>query len=65
MPKLKTNRAAKKRFRTTKSGKVKYSKSFARHLLTGKSAKRRRNLGKAGILSPEDTVNVKRMLPYD
>lgn len=64
MPKIKTNRAAAKRFRTTKSGKFKRSKSFGAHLLTGKSAKRRRKLRKASLLSREDTRRVKRMLPY-
>lgn len=64
MPKLKTNKSAAKRFKSTKSGKFKRSKAFGAHLLTGKSAKRRRNLRKSTILSPEDVKRVKGMLPY-
>lgn len=64
MPKMKTNRAAKKRFKRTKTGKYKYSQAFARHLMTGKTAKRRRGLRHNGVLSPEDTIHVKDMLPY-
>ncbi|MGI6461645.1 MAG: 50S ribosomal protein L35 [Candidatus Hydrogenedentales bacterium] len=64
MPKMKTNKSASKRFKLTKTGKVKRHKAFASHLKTHKSAKRRRNLRKAVILGPEDADNVKRMLPY-
>ena len=64
MPKMKSNRGAAKRFRKTKSGKCKRSKAFAAHLLTGKSAKRRRNLRKAAILSKADQKRVEAMLPY-
>ena len=64
MPKMKTNRAAAKRFRKTKSGKFKRSHAFTRHLKTCKSAKRRRNLRKRTVMSPEDTVQVRRLLPY-
>lgn len=64
MPKIKSHRGAGKRFRTTKSGKFKRSKAFGAHLLTGKSAKRRRNLRKSCILSAADTPRMKRMLPY-
>jgi len=64
MPKLKTNKSAAKRFKSTKSGKFKRSKAFGAHLLTGKSAKRRRKLRKAGMLSTADVKRVKGMLPY-
>jgi len=64
MPKLKTNKSAAKRFKSTKSGKFKRSKAFGAHLLTSKSAKRRRNLRKAGMLSTADEKRVKGMLPY-
>ena len=63
MPKIKTNRAAAKRFRVTKSGKVKRTRAFTRHLKTGKSAKRRRNLRKAAILTDADEARIKDMLP--
>ena len=62
MPKIKTNRAAAKRFKVTKSGKVKRTRAFTRHLKTGKSAKRRRNLRKAAILTDADEARIKDML---
>jgi len=64
MPKLKTNRSASKRFRRTKNGKFKRSMAFGRHLLTRKSAKRRRKLRTPTMLSAGDAARVKRMLPY-
>ncbi len=65
MPKLKTNKSASKRFKKTKGGKIKRHMAFGRHLLTGKTSKRRRNLRSAEILDSADAGRVKRMLPYD
>jgi len=62
MPKMKRNSSAKKRFKLLKSGKVKYTKSFRRHLLTKKSAKRKRNLRKSAHISSVDVANIKRLL---
>lgn len=64
MPKLKTNRSAVKRFRKTKTGKFKRSMAFGGHLLTGKSAKRRRKLRQATMVSSSDAKRIKRLLPY-
>lgn len=64
MPKMKTNKAAAKRFKRTKNGQFKRNKAFARHILTKKSAKRKRNLRKSAILDKADTAKVRRMLPY-
>ncbi len=64
MPKMKTSRAAAKRFKITKSGKVKRSKAYKSHILTKKSAKRKRNLRKAGLLSSADAKVMKKILPY-
>ncbi len=64
MPKIKSNRAAAKRFSSTKNGGFKRSKAFARHLKTCKSSKRRRNLRSTGMLAPADVDRVKKMLPY-
>jgi len=64
MPKLKTNSGAKKRFRLTKSGKVKYRKAYARHLFTYKAPKRKLHNRGTGILSGPDEKRVKQMLPY-
>ena len=64
MPKLKTNRGAAKRFARTGSGKFKRAQSFKRHILTKKSAKRKRQLRSATLVHPSDTAGVRRMLPY-
>jgi len=64
MPKMKTSRAAAKRFKLTKTGKVKRSKAYKSHILTKKSAKRKRNLRKAGLLSSADAKVMKKILPY-
>lgn len=64
MPKMKTNRAAAKRFKLTASGKVRYGKSFGSHILTSKNAKRKRRLRQSAILAAVDTKAVRRMLPY-
>lgn len=65
MPKLKTVKAAKKRLKITKTGKVKNRRAGKSHLLTGKSRKRKRDLRHADILSDVETKRVRRMLPYD
>lgn len=65
MPKMKTKRAAAKRFSLTGSGKVKYKKMNLRHILTKKAAKRKRQLRSSGILSEAESAKVrKQMLPY-
>lgn len=64
MPKLKTHKGAAKRFRLTASGKVKRGHSHARHILTKKSAKRKRNLDIDALVATPDVPLVKRMLPY-
>jgi large subunit ribosomal protein L35 len=64
MPKLKTHKGAAKRFRLTATGKVKRGHSHARHILTKKSAKRKRNLDVDVIASEADQKPIKRMLPY-
>jgi large subunit ribosomal protein L35 len=62
MPKMKTKRAACKRFKKTGTGKVKYKRAFGRHILTSKSAKRKRSIGKRALASAVDTPELKRML---
>jgi len=64
MPKIKTLRAAAKRFKKTASGKFKRNQAFHRHILTKKSAKRKRRLGAEVIVASADAKNVERMLPY-
>ncbi|POR03960.1 50S ribosomal protein L35 [Alkalispirochaeta sphaeroplastigenens] len=62
MPKMKTRRAAAKRFSLTGSGKVKYKKQGLRHILTKKSTKRKRHLRKGGILSPAEEKRARALL---
>ena len=64
MPKIKTNRAAAKRFRKTASGKYKAGHAFKSHILTKKSTKRKRNLRGTNIVRKEDSGRIARMLPY-
>ncbi len=64
MPKMKSNSGAKKRFRKTGTGKVKFKKAYHSHILTNKTTKKKRNQRRMRILSAEDTKRVKRMLPY-
>lgn len=64
MPKLKTNRAAAKRFKKTASGRFKRSHSHLRHILTKKSAKRKRHLRGTTPVHGSDTALIRRMLPY-
>jgi len=64
MPKMKTNRGAAKRFSKTGSGKWKRNNAFARHILTKKSAKRKRNFRNAEIVAHADLAQLKRLLPY-
>jgi large subunit ribosomal protein L35 len=62
---MKTKKSASKRYSFTGSGKVKYKKQNLRHILTKKSAKRKRHLRQAGILSGDNVAVIrKRLLPY-
>ena len=64
MPKLKTHKGAAKRFRLTATGKVKRGHSHARHILTKKTAKRKRSLDIDVLVAKADEKEVKAMLPY-
>ena len=64
MPKMKTNRAAAKRFRKTASGKFKCGHAFKSHILTKKATKRKRNLRGTNHVRKEDAGRVARMMPY-
>ncbi len=65
MPKLKTHRGAKKRFKVTGKKKIVHGKAYKSHLLTKKSAKRKRKLGKRDLIKSADRKKIKRMLPYE
>ena len=64
MPKLKTNRSVAKRFRFTKSGKIKKRQAGRGHILGKKSRKRKRHLRKVDYLSNVETKRIRRLLPY-
>ena len=64
MPKIKTNRAAAKRFKKTAPGQLKRNKAYKSHILTKKSTKRKRNLRKAIITDSTNVKNMKKVLPY-
>lgn len=61
---MKSHSGAKKRFRRTGSGKWTRRKAYKDHLLTKKSAKRKRRLGKTVVVDKSDAKRVSRMLPY-
>ncbi|MBU3876297.1 50S ribosomal protein L35 [Faecalicatena sp. AGMB00832] len=64
MPKIKTNRAAAKRFKATGTGKLKRNKAYKSHILTKKSTKRKRNLRHPAITDATNVKNMKKVLPY-
>ena len=63
--KMKTVKAAKKRFKISKNGKIKFPKSFRRHLLADRSSKKKRQFRRYQDIDPTDAKKVKQMLPYD
>ena len=63
MPKVKTNSAAKKRFKKLKGGKIKRSCSLRRHILTKKTSKRKRHLRKGGYICDADLKSAIKLLP--
>ena len=61
---MKTKRAAAKRYRTTGKGKVKVGRKGKRHIFTNKSRKHKRNLRGSKLLGPSDEAMAKSLLPY-
>jgi large subunit ribosomal protein L35 len=64
MPKMKTNRAAAKRFRITGTGKVRRSKCGGNHFMQEKSRKRLRRLRQNDTVHSAMAKRVKLLLPY-
>ena len=64
MPKVKTKRAAAKRFKQTGTGKLIRHKAYKRHILTKKSTKRKRNLRKAAVVDESNAKVMKKIMPY-
>jgi large subunit ribosomal protein L35 len=63
MPKIKTSRAAAKRFKKTGSGKYKFRKSHASHILTKKTTKRKRGFRQDQVIADSDMKEIRRLLP--
>ncbi len=64
MPKMKSNKAAAKRFRKSAGGKIRCSRPFHSHILTKKSTKRKRQLRKDITVDKTLESHVRRLLPY-
>jgi large subunit ribosomal protein L35 len=63
MPKIKTNRAAAKRFKRTGTGKFVYRKSHASHILTKKTTKRKRSLRRSQIIAKSERKGLRLLMP--
>ena len=64
MPKIKTHRGAAKRFKLTKTGKIKRAHAFKSHILNKKSSKRKRGLRKSAIMCEANAKVIKKIIPY-
>ena len=62
--KTKTHSGAKKRFKMTASGKVKYQKTNKRHRLTQKDTKRKRIARNMGVASSANAPVIRELVPY-
>lgn len=62
--KMKTKKAAAKRFKVTGTGKLKRMKAYKSHILTKKTTKRKRNLRKATITDASNVKAMKKIMPY-
>ncbi len=62
--KIKTHSGAKKRFKLTKTGKVKRAHAYKSHILNKKTTKRKRNLRKVVVADVTNVAKVKKMIPY-
>ena len=62
MPKMKTKSGAKKRFSYTATGKIKRKHAFKSHILTKKTKKRKKRLGKVSIMKTSDAKNVRQLI---
>jgi large subunit ribosomal protein L35 len=64
MPKMKSNRGAAKRFRSTANGHVRRNKAYARHILTSKTTKQKRGLRSRALVDGANLKSIKKLLPY-
>jgi len=61
---IKTKKSVAKRFKITASGKVLRARAGKRHLLQGKSSKRRRSMAGTVVVDPTDVYRIKQSLPF-
>ena len=64
MPKMKTKRAAAKRFKTTGTGKLMKMNANTSHILNKKTTKRKRNLRKSALVDETNVKTMKKIMPY-
>jgi large subunit ribosomal protein L35 len=64
MPKMKTHTGAKKRFKLTASGKVRFKRAKMRHMQSNKDKSMKRKARHSGILCDSDAGHVAKLLPY-
>jgi large subunit ribosomal protein L35 len=64
MPKIKTNRAAAKRFKVSGTGKIRRRQAYLRHINTHMTRKRKRNLGKSANVASVDAKSIRLLIPY-
>ena len=64
MPKLKTHSGAKKRFKLTKTGKIKRAKAYKSHILNKKTTKRKRGLRAGSYADVTNVAAIRKMIPY-
>ena len=64
MPKIKTRKSVAKRFRFTATRKIRRAQANRRHLMSHRSSKRKRHLGKGELVSPSEEKKIQRLLPW-
>jgi large subunit ribosomal protein L35 len=62
MPKMKTHSGAKKRFKTTATGKLRGRHSFSTHILEKKSPKRKRQHRRPAEIAKQDEKRIRTLL---
>ena len=65
MPKMKTKRAAAKRFKISGSGRIRRSTAGKQHLMRGKPSNRLRKLKKNSMVDASDERRIQRLMPYE
>ena len=64
MPKIKTHSSSKKRYTVTGTGKIRRAQAFKKHILTKKTAKRKRNLRRIVEISDANYKKIRQLIPY-